>query len=30
MFLPGLLDQFESKKDWPKTGYQVKEVHKKQ
>ena len=29
MCLPGLSDQFESKKDWPKTGCQVKEVHKK-
>ena len=26
--LPGLSDRFESKKDGPKTGYQVKEVHK--
>ena len=28
--LPGLSDRFESKKDRPKTGYGVKEVHKKQ
>ena len=26
--LPGLSDRFESKKDGPKTGYQVKEVYK--
>ena len=28
--LPGLSDRFESKKDLTKTGYLVKEVHKKQ